>query len=360
MAGDVVSIALEFIASYGLVAIFVLLVLDAAMLLPVFPGEVVLVMAVAAYATDLPSLAFLIVLTTAAGLLGSLLLYGIMRGGGRRLVERYPRLFMMPRKRREKLERSFARPAGQSLVLFLRLIPLTRILVNIPAGLARMKVVRFTVLTTVGLLLFHTAFLWFTYEVNRPGSTLATQRQQLADAYGSPAMDFVAANAVAAGLVLLAVGAVVSVRASRAVLRDPEESTGSFLGWLTTMVLLWGGLALGVAAYVDPAPVVELAEIGGVDVPALAERLGGSVTAFLFASAAVLFAVGVVLRVLTTYAVAHRRQHDRERREREREGGIRQWARGPDDELPDDVLAFEPTASAPQRPAAPPPGRRPD
>jgi membrane protein DedA with SNARE-associated domain len=356
---DLVSLALGFIASYGLVAIFVLLVLDAAMLLPVFPGEVVLVMAVAAYATDLPSLLFLIGLTTAAGLLGSLLLYGIMRGGGRRLVERYPRLFMMPRKRRERLERSFQRPAGQTLVFLFRLVPLTRVLVNIPAGLARMPIVRFILLTGLGLLAYHAAFLWFSYEVRRPGSALATQRQQFQDAYASPAMDFVAANAVVAGLVLLAIGAVVSVRASRAVLRDPEESTGSFLGWLTTMALLVGAMVLALATYLDPATVVDLADLGGVDVEALAERLGGSVAAVLFATAAILVAVGTVLRVLTTYAATHRRQHDRERRalERKRTKGIPQWERGPDDGMPEDPVPFEGTAAP--RPSAPPPGRRP-
>lgn len=352
---DVVSLALGFIASYGLAAIFVLLVLDAAMLLPVFPGEVVLVMAVAAYAHDLPSLVLLIGLTTAAGLLGSLLLYGIMRGGGRRLVERYPRLFMMPRKRRERLERSFQRPAGQTLIFLFRLVPLTRVLVNIPAGLARMPVVRFLVLSGLGLLAYHAGFLWFAYEVRRPGSTLATQRQQLQDAYASPAMDFVATNAIVSALVLLAIGAVVSVRASRAVLRDPEESTGSFLGWLTTMVLLVGGMVLALATYLDPATVVELADLGGVDVEALADRLGGSVAAVLFAAAAVLMAIGTVLRVLTTYAHAHRRSHEQERRRREK--GIKQWERGPDDGMPEDLVAFEGTTAL--RPSAPPPGRRP-
>ncbi|MEA3166150.1 MAG: hypothetical protein QOJ26_1019, partial [Thermoplasmata archaeon] len=85
VAVDVVGIVLDFMAHYGLVAVFVLLLLDAAMLLPVFPGEIVLVMAVAAYADDYVDLAFLIGFTTLAGLLGSLLLYGIMRGGGRKL-----------------------------------------------------------------------------------------------------------------------------------------------------------------------------------------------------------------------------------------------------------------------------------
>jgi membrane protein DedA with SNARE-associated domain len=361
---DVVGTALHFIADYGLIAIFVLLVLDAAMLLPVFPGEVVLVMAVAAYATDYASLAFLVALTTAAGLLGSLLLYGIMRGGGRKLVERYPRLFMMPRKRREKMERSFQRPLGQTLVLVLRLVPLTRVLVNIPAGLARMKVVRFVLLTTIGLLLYHTAFLWFTYEVNRPGSTLATQRQQFSDAYGSPAMEFVAANAIASALVVLAIGCIVSVRASRAILRDPEEAGGSFFGWLTTMVLLWGGMAIGVTAYIDPATLVDLAAVRGVDVPALARLVGVTIAQFLLLVAGVMLGIGAILRGLATYAASHRRRFDRERRAQEagRDRGIRQWQRGPDDDLPEDVLSFEgTTAPASPRPpsAAPPPGRRP-
>jgi membrane protein DedA with SNARE-associated domain len=342
MALDVVGVTLDFIASYGLVAIFVLLVLDAAMLLPIFPGEVVLVMAVAAYATDYPMLLFLIGFTTAAGLLGSLLLYGIMRGGGRRLVERYPRLFMMPRKRREKMERLFQRPAGQSLVLFLRVVPLTRILVNIPAGLARMKVVRFVVLTAIGLLAYHAAFLWFTFEVNRPGSTLATQRQQFQDAYGSPAMEFVAANAVLSGIVALAIGAVLSVRSSLGILRDPEEATGSILGWLTTMVLLLGGMALGAAAYLDPQLVVDLARLRGLDVEALAGRLGGTVEAVLYAGCAVALAVGLVLRMLATYAASNRRRYDRERRslidpERRRktlDDPFAKAGRGPDDPVP--------------------------
>jgi hypothetical protein len=249
---------------------------------------------------------------------------------------------MMPRKRREKMERTFARPAGQSLVLFLRLIPLTRILVNIPAGLAKMKVVRFIVLTTIGLLLYHTGFLWFAYEVRRPGSALASARTQFQDAYASPAMDFVAANAIVTGLVVLVVGSVLSVRASRAMLRDPEEASGSLIGWLTTMVLLLGGLVLGVAAYLDPGFVVALAALRGVDIEDLARRLGASVLQLLLVSAVVMAAVGVVLRALTSVAVSHRRHFDREQRllrdpERRRKAlddPFRDAGRGPDDPLP--------------------------
>lgn len=317
MEWDIVEAALGFIAAYGLVAIFVLLVLDAAMLLPVFPGEVVLVMAVARYAHDIPSLTYLVVLTAAAGLLGSLILYGITRGGGRRLVEKYPRLFMMPRKRRERLERTFARPIGQSLVFFLRLVPLTRVLVNIPAGLAKMPIVRFVLLSGLGLLAYHAAFLWFAYEVRRPGSTLGTQREQLQQAYADPAMEFVAANAILSGLVLLAIGIVVSVRASRAMLRDPEESTGSLIGWLATMVLLWGGIALGILAYLDPTTLVLLAEPGGVDLEAIAAEAGLTVTQLVSLVAAGMAFVGVLLRGLNQQARKRRRQHREQQRVRQ-------------------------------------------
>lgn len=320
MESSIVDAALHFISAYGLVAIFVLLVLDAAMLLPVFPGEAVLVMAVAAYAHDQADLVFLIVLTAAAGLAGSLVLYGICRGGGRRLVEKYPRLFMMPRRRRERLERMFARPTGQSLVLFLRLVPLTRVLVNIPAGLARMPIVRFVVLSSLGLLAYHAAFLWFAFEVRRPGSSLGTQKEQLQAAYADPAMDFVAANLALSALVLLAVGAVVSVRASRAMLRDPEESTGSLVGWLATMVLLWGGLALGITAYLDPRSMVTLAQAGGLDLAAAADKVGASVTELLSWTAALMVVVGAFLRGLSRQASGRRRRFMHEQRQQRLRG----------------------------------------
>jgi membrane protein DedA with SNARE-associated domain len=323
MDWDIVEAALGFIAAYGLVAIFILLVLDAAMLLPVFPGEVVLVMAVAKYATDLPNLVFLVVLTAAAGLVGSLILYGITRGGGRRLVEKYPRLFMMTRKRRERLEKTFARPMGQSLVFFLRLVPLTRVLVNIPAGLAKMPILRFVLLSGLGLLAYHAAFLWFAYEVRRPGSTLGTQKQQLQQAYADPAMEFVAANVILTCLALLVIGVVVSVRASRAMLRDPEESTGSFVGWLSTMVLLWGGFALGIAAYLEPDALVLLAEPGGLDLEALAADAGLSVTQLVSLVAAAMAVVGALLRGLSGQARQRRRRHLQEQRIRDAAGPAR-------------------------------------
>lgn len=309
MALDIVGPALDFIAAYGLIAIFVLLVMDGALMLPVFPGELVLVMAVAAYADGPGSLVFLILFTTAAGLVGSLILYGVTRGGGRRLVERFPGFFMMPRRRRERLERAFQRPAGQSLVLVLRLLPLTRVLVNIPAGLARMPIVRFVLLSSVGLLMYHTAFLWFAYEARRPGSAISTQKDQLQEAYASPAMDLVQQNAILSGAVLVVLGIVFSVRASVSMWRDPEESAGSVLGWLATVVLFWGGLALAVFTYMQRDTVVLLIDRGGLDIEAIAARIGYSAIQVLMTVALAAMLLGLVLRRLHRTAKVRQKVH---------------------------------------------------
>ena len=355
---DIAGLALQFIEDYGLYAIFVLLIMDGALMLPVFPGELVMVMAVAAYATDPASLVFLILLTSAAGLLGSLILYAITRGGGRRLVERFPKFFMMPRRRRERLERTFQRPIGQSLTLFLRLFPLTRVLVSIPAGLAKMPLVRFVVLSTLGLTAYHAGFLWFTYEARRPGSTVATQAEQLQQAYASPAWDFVQANAIITGVVLLGIGAVLSVRATRRTYLDPEESAGSLVGSLSTAVLFWGGLALAVATYLDPDFVYALVALGGLDMDAIAAAVGYGPVPILAAFSGTCILLGYLLaryrrsahehrktRLAVERALAAKEAAEREAAQRERvvfrptEGGE---PGGPEEEPPAQETAQDP------------------
>lgn len=305
----IVEFALQSIAEYGLLAIFILLVLDNAMLLPVFPGEIVLIMAVAAFASDPGMLIALVVLTTVAGLLGSLLLYAICRSGGSRLIKKYPWLFMMSPKRRDKLEASFQRPAGQTAVLFLRFVPLTRIIVNIPAGLAKMPLGRFLVLSAIGLAGYHGAFLWFTYEANRPGSTIATQRELLEDAYASPAWDFVQANQIIAGLALLAVGIIIAARAATKMHNDPGESTGSLIGFLTTSVLLWGGAAVIAATYIDPETVYATLAVGGIDIQHIAHIIGYPRVAILWTLGATAMLFGFILARMRKSARARRSQH---------------------------------------------------
>lgn len=266
MFSDLTSPILDLVAEYGLIAIFVFLILDAAMLLPLFPGELLLILAIGWYAHDPWTLAIVVLMATAAATLGSFLLYGIARGGGRRFFETHPRLFFMSPERRDKMEKLFQRPAGQSLVLFLRVLPLFRLLVNIPAGLARMPVLRFLILTFIGNLLFHAGFMYVAYESRRPDSAIATQATAIREGYASPAWGYVQANWVLAAAALLGLGLLLSLRASwRATRRPHDRFEGSLLGTLATATLFWGGVALLTGLWVDPALVYDLIAFTGYD-----------------------------------------------------------------------------------------------
>jgi membrane protein DedA with SNARE-associated domain len=307
-AVDIIEIGLRFFQEYGLPAMVVLLILDGALLLPVFPGEIVIIMGVASYATDIPSLLGLILIASVASLIGSLILYGVIRIGGRRLVDRFPGFFMMPPKRRKRLETIFAGTFGGALILIFRLLPLTRILVNIPAGLAKMPVGRFLGLSSIGILIFHAAFMGFIYEVNRPGSTLATETERLEEAYASPAWSFVEANMVFVALGLASIGIIIAVRAASDMYRNPRDSVGSPIGWMTSTALIWGGVGLAVTTYVEPDAVFAAVRVGGFDVRAAAILSGVSPFAILWASSGILVAVGAAIAGLRRIARRRKRQ----------------------------------------------------
>lgn len=298
MAVDLMGIALEFLADYGLIAVFVLLVLDGAMLMPVLPGEAVMIMAVTQYAHELSDLGMLIAIATAAAILGSLILYGIARIGGRPLIERHPRLFMMDRRRRESMERTFEKPLGQSLVLFLRVIPFTRIIVNIPAGLAKMGLGRFIVLSSIGMLIFHAGFMWLAFEYQQPDSPVAEQATALQEAYATPAWEFLQTHEIAGILGAIAVGSYLSFKSSRRMLKYPDGAVTSIIGWISVRVLLVGSAVTGLILYLEPQLVYDLALAGGVDIPRLTARLGlDPVRGFAYALAA-LGLLGLFLRIL--------------------------------------------------------------
>ncbi len=324
MAFDLVEPLMAFLAEYGLFAIFVFLVLDGAMMMPVLPGEIVMIMAVAEYAEDLQDLAMLVALATVAAILGSLILYGISRGGGRALIERHPKLFMMHPSRREKLENAFQHPVGQSLVMFLRVIPLTRVLINIPAGLARMKVGRFIVLSSIGMLVFHAGFMWIAFRYGGGGGITA-QATAVQDAVASPAWQYMQANELVTGLGLLALGAFLSFRASRRVFKDPEWYSRSAIGLLAERVLFWGGIAVLVVLWVDPGIIFELAEEGSVDLRAVAQQYNWEPVSFVAIGAGIATALGAFLMLLSKRAKKRKKRHKRKKAQEDDEDDLEEF-----------------------------------
>ncbi|MFB3920573.1 MAG: DedA family protein [Terriglobia bacterium] len=83
--------------------------------------------------------------------LGSLVAYYVGSWGGRPLVERYGRYALITRHDLEMADRFFAR-YGDWAVFIARLLPVIRTFIALPAGIARMNVLRFHVFTFLGSL----------------------------------------------------------------------------------------------------------------------------------------------------------------------------------------------------------------
>ncbi|QKW06277.1 DedA family protein [Streptomyces sp. NA04227] len=128
-------------------------------LFPPLPSEVILPLAGFAASTGRMNLYAALVWTTAGSVIGALALYGLGAGLGReRLLRLADRLPLVKVRDVERAEAWFARH-GAKAVLLGRMIPLFRSLISVPAGLARMPLLQFLGLTTLGSAIWNTTFV---------------------------------------------------------------------------------------------------------------------------------------------------------------------------------------------------------
>ncbi len=85
--------------------------------------------------------------------LGSVFTYWIGAKGGRPLLEKYGKYVLIQTHEIEVADRWFAR-YGEHTAFFSRLLPVVRTFISLPAGVARMNFVKFTVWTFTG------SFIW--------------------------------------------------------------------------------------------------------------------------------------------------------------------------------------------------------
>jgi membrane protein DedA with SNARE-associated domain len=154
ISGSLVNDTAHLVRDGGLPAIFALMAISSACI--PLPSEVVMLFAGFAVADAAGShahhhltMAGIILVGVAGAVAGSLLAYAAGRAGRLELVERHGAKFHIGPEQIARADRFFAR-YGEPTVLFGRMIPFVRAFVSLPAGIARMPVVRFTVLTTLG------------------------------------------------------------------------------------------------------------------------------------------------------------------------------------------------------------------
>jgi membrane protein DedA with SNARE-associated domain len=142
-------VLLNFIDTWGYVAIIVLMAMESACL-PV-PSE--LVFGFAGYLVFLGRMDFgaAVVAGVVGGLAGSLIAYGVGYYGGRPFVNKYGKYILLSQNHVNGAQAWFDR-YGLKAAFFSRLLPVVRTFISLPAGFAKVDFKKFTLYTILGSL----------------------------------------------------------------------------------------------------------------------------------------------------------------------------------------------------------------
>ncbi len=154
------------IATYGYVAIFVLMVAESACL-PV-PSELVMTFAGALAAGAVPGTSLNLIGVIAAGVAGnvagSYLAWAVGRYGGQPALRRWGHRLWLRNHDLDRASNWFAR-YGPRAVLIGRVLPVVRTFISLPAGIAGMDPVRFGIYTLIGCIPWTAALTYAGYAV---------------------------------------------------------------------------------------------------------------------------------------------------------------------------------------------------
>lgn len=142
---------------YGAAAIFVIVLLEY-MNLPGFPAGIIMPLSGIWAAKGNINFPTVMVITLAAGVLGSWILYFFGRTGGSLLLDKYLQKFP---KHREAIEKNFEiiRRKGCFGIFLSKLIPMIRTLVSIPAGVLKINFMKYTISSALGVFVWNLIFV---------------------------------------------------------------------------------------------------------------------------------------------------------------------------------------------------------
>jgi membrane protein DedA with SNARE-associated domain len=203
----------HFIATYGYLAVFLLMMAESACI-PV-PSELVMplagALAAGAVAGHRLSLTLVIVAGVAGNVAGSYVAWAVGRWGGQAVLRRWGGRLWLREDHLDAANRWFDR-YGPRAVLIGRLLPVVRTFISLPAGIAGMRPLRFGVYTTIGC-------IPWTAALAAAGYAVGTSWQQIPNAFH--AVTYVVAAIV---VVALAIGVWIFVVRARRANRPPRHA----------------------------------------------------------------------------------------------------------------------------------------
>lgn len=160
MLDNIVEWVTTVVETLGYVGVAFLVALEN--VFPPIPSEVILPLAGFVAGEGKASLPGMVVAATVGSVVGAWILYGISAAIGperlHQFLVRYGRWFGVKERDLIRAEDWFDRRAGTA-VLIGRCVPLIRSVVSIPAGFRRMPLLRFTLYTAIGSLLWNTTLI---------------------------------------------------------------------------------------------------------------------------------------------------------------------------------------------------------
>jgi membrane protein DedA with SNARE-associated domain len=158
LTDPIVQFATNVVADLGLPGVFLLMVVESACI-PI-PSEATMLFAGFNVSAGHYTLLAVTLVGTCANLVGSWLAYAIGYYGRVDLIEKHGHRLFIKQHHLQVADRWFARH-GDATVLLARMTPIVRTFISLPAGVARMPFLRFSVLTFLGCLpwVFALAFI---------------------------------------------------------------------------------------------------------------------------------------------------------------------------------------------------------
>ncbi|WP_166245191.1 DedA family protein [Paenibacillus turpanensis] len=134
------------------------------LMIEVIPSEIVL--SYGGYLVSLDKISFVgaVIYGTIGGVIAQIFVYWIGRYGGRPFLEKYGKYILIHKKHIDVAEQWFER-YGSGVIFTARFIPVVRHAISIPAGITRMPLGRFTILTTLAVIPWSIFFIYLGMEL---------------------------------------------------------------------------------------------------------------------------------------------------------------------------------------------------
>jgi membrane protein DedA with SNARE-associated domain len=165
----------HFIATYGYLAIFLLMAAESACI-PI-PSELIMTFGGALAAGAVTGTHLNIIAVIVAGVVGnvvgSYIAWGVGRYGGQAALRRWGRRIRLREHDLERANAWFERH-GPWAVLIGRCLPVVRTFISLPAGIAGMDPVRFGIYTTIGCIPWTAALAYAGYAIGRNWNSIVT------------------------------------------------------------------------------------------------------------------------------------------------------------------------------------------